>query len=121
LQELSPEQLDKVARAVVSETLKDDLRKAADLQRIDYRAERQRFIDRVSRTGSTRTKKLYAAALSRLEAWCTSQRLSPLDLTPARADDWISQLKAPGRAPATVRLEVSGASAFWTCLERRHS
>jgi integrase len=44
-----------------------------------------------------------------------------LELTPARADDWIEAEKAEGRAPATVRLAVSGASAFWTWLERRHT
>ena len=47
--------------------------------------------------------------------------ISPLELAPARADDWIESEKATGRAPATVGLDVSGASAFWTWLERRHS
>jgi len=119
LQELAPEELEKLARVVVAESLKDDLRRAADLERVDYQAERARFILRASRTGSERTRKLYAAALGRLEAWCERQGLSPLDLTPAREDDWISDLKSEGRASATVRLDVSGASAFWR-LERRH-
>ena len=49
-----------------------------------------------------------------------SRRLLTLSSLLARADDWIGYLKAQGWASATVRLEVSGASAFWTGLERRH-
>jgi len=91
------------------------------LERIDYQAERDKYIAQASRTGSLRTKALYAASLARLEGWCTRQGFSPLELTPARADDWIESEKALGRASASVRLDVSGASAFWTWLERRHT
>ena len=69
LQELAPEELEKLARVVVAESPKDDLR-TADIQRVPDAEEKQRFIDRVSRTGSKRTKKFYSAALSGLEAWC---------------------------------------------------
>ena len=34
--------------------------------------------------------------------------------------DWIADLRAQGRAPATVNVDVAAASAFWTWLERRH-
>jgi site-specific recombinase XerD len=111
---------EKVARILAFEEVKAKLKKAVDLERIDYSAERDRFIERASRTGSPRTRKLYAAALGRLEAWCSVQSITVLELTPARADDWIAELKSQGRSPATVRLEVSGASAFWTWMERRH-
>lgn len=121
LTDLDPETLEKIARVAMFEEVKGKLKKAAELERIPYRAERERFIARASRTGSERTRKLYAAALNRLEAWCSRQGISPLELTPARADDWIEAEKAEGRAPATVRLAVSGASAFWTWLERRHA
>src|SRR5208337_1524351 len=83
--------------------------------------DREKFIARSSKTGSARTRALYDAALARMEAWCQRQGFSPLELTPARADDWIESEKAEGRASSTVRLAVSGASAFWTWMERRHS
>lgn len=121
LADLDAATLEKVARVVLFEEVKGKLRQAAQLERIDYQGERARFIARASRTGSQRTRKLYGAALSRLEAWCERQGISPLELMPARADDWIEAEKAAGRAPATVRLDVSGASAFWTWLERRHN
>lgn len=120
LEELSAEDLERLARVVVAEGLKDELRAAAELEKIDYGAEKTRFIASSSRTGSIRTKKLYGAALGRLEAFCAHLGISPLELTPALADDWISGLKGQGRAAATVRLDVSAASAFWTWLERRH-
>jgi integrase len=118
--ELDPASQEKVARVLAFEEMKGKLKHAVDLERIDYSAERARFIERASRTGSKRTRSLYAAALARLEAWCAPRGLSPLELAPALADDWISDLKRLGRSPATVRLDVSGASAFWTWLERRH-
>ena len=66
------------------------------------------------------TLKAYRTALGRLESWCAPQGLSPLELSPALADDWIEAEEALGRAPSSVRLAVAGASAFFTWLERRH-
>ena len=120
LADLDTVTLEKVARVALFEEIKDKLKAAAKLERIDYPGERQRFIQRSSRTGSERTRKIYAAALARLDSWCQRQGIAPLELTPARADDWIESEKAQGRASATVRLAVSGASAFWTWMERRH-
>jgi site-specific recombinase XerD len=105
----------------VVESLKDDLRREADLAGIDYQADRKRFLERASRTGSAHTLRAYRAALGHLEAWCSAQAISPLELTPARSDDWINAEKAAGGSPATVQLRVAAASAFWTFLERRHS
>ena len=121
LADLGAEQLERLARIVVTETLKDDLRKAADLEKIPYRQERALFIQRSSRTGSERTRKLYAGALDRLDDWCKRQGFATLQLTPARGDDWIESLKAEGKAPSTVNLDVAAASAFWTWMERRHT
>jgi site-specific recombinase XerD len=118
--DLDPEAQEKVARVLAFEEVKAKLKKAVDLERIDYRAERDTFISRSSRTGSQRTQKLYAAALGRLEAWCAVQGIAVLELIPAKADDWIAELKGEGRSAATVRLDVSGASAFWSWMERRH-
>lgn len=121
LADLGPAELENLARVVVAESLKDDLRHEADLARIDYQAERKRFLERASRTGSAHTIRAYRAALGRLDAWCSARAISPLELTPARADDWIESEKAAGGSPATVGLRVAAVSAFWTWLERRHS
>src|SRR5208283_5128280 len=121
LEDVSDEGLQKLAQIVTAEDLRDEMKKRVHQERIDYQGERDNYIAQASRTGSLRTKDLYSKALSRMEAWCSTQGISPLELTPARADDWIEAEKAQGRAAATVRLDVSGASAFWTWLERRHA
>ena len=120
LADIGAAELEKLARVVVAESLRDELRHAADLERIDYQGERQRFLDRASRTGSRHTRKAYQTALDRLDAWCARQGIATVELSPAQADDWIEAEKAVGSSPATVRLHVAGASAFWTWLERRH-
>jgi site-specific recombinase XerD len=120
LADLGVEELQKLARVVVAESLKDDLRRAADLERVPYAAERERFLARASRTGSAHTQKAYGTALSKLESWCALEGVSPVGLTPALADNWIEAEKAQGRAPSSVRLAVAGASVFFTWLERRH-
>ena len=121
LADLDPGTLEKVARVALLDEVKGKLRKAADLERIDYPGERERFLQRASRTGSARTRDLYGRALGRLEAFCSAQGISPLELSPARADDWIADLRGQGRAPATVNVDVAAASSFWTWLERRHA
>jgi site-specific recombinase XerC len=121
LADLEPAELEKLARVVVAESLKDDLRREADLARIDYPAERDRFLQRASRTGSRHTLRSYRTALGRLEVWCSKERIAPLELTPALADDFIENEKADGGSPATVQLRVAAASSFWTWLERRHT
>ena len=121
LADLDPRTLEKVARIAMLDDVKGKLKKAVELERIDYQREREQFIERASGTGSQRTKKLYAAALTRLEAWCAKQGISPLELSPARADDWIESEKAEGRAPSTVRLAVAACSSFWTWMERRYT
>ena len=43
LADLGEEELEKLARVVVAESLKNDLRHAADLERVPYAEERERF------------------------------------------------------------------------------
>src|SRR5271169_1140755 len=80
LADLSEAQLQKLARVVVAEGLKDDLRHAADLEHVPYSEERNRFLSRASRTGSAHTRKAYRTALERLEAWCAQQGVAPIEL-----------------------------------------
>jgi site-specific recombinase XerD len=90
-----------------------------NLAGIDWQAEKAVFLDNAGRTGSPHTRKGYSAALSRLDAWAARQAVNPLELTPAQADDFIYSLR--GRAAASVRLDASAASSFYTWLERRHA
>lgn len=120
LADLSAEDLERLARVVVAGDLRDELKRAAQLEKIDLAGERETFLKRASRTGSKQTQRAYRTALERLEAWCSSKAITALELTPALADDFIADLKAQGASSATVRLRVAGCSAFMTWLERRH-
>jgi site-specific recombinase XerD len=121
LADLDPAMQEKIAQVTAFDEWKGEMKRAVDLERVDYQGELGRFIETASRTGSARTKDLYRRALTRLGEWCERQGFSPLELTPARADNWITVQKAEGRAAASVRLDVAAASAFWTWLERRHA
>ncbi len=121
LADLGADQLERLARIVVAESLKDELHRAANLERVPYAEERETFLQRAGRTGSVHTRTAYRSALDRLDGWCKRQGISTLQLTPARADDWIESLKAEGRAPSSIGLMVAAASSFWTWLERRHA
>lgn len=48
LADLDPATLEKVARVALLDEVKAKLKKAADLERLDYAAERERFIERES-------------------------------------------------------------------------
>jgi site-specific recombinase XerD len=113
---------ERIGKLVAIDEYKDIVKAAADLEKVDYRSERSRFLatkgyNVARRSGSERTKVLYTVALGKLEAWCQVKGISPLELTPGLADDWIASERGSAN---TVRLAVSGCSAFWTWLERRH-
>jgi hypothetical protein len=57
-------ELEKLARAEVAESLRDELKAAVKLERIDYPAERARCFTPANRTGSTHTTRAYQAASS---------------------------------------------------------
>jgi len=77
------------------------------------------FLKNAGRSGSRYTQLTYRTGLGKLEAYAGRVSLPLLALTPARADDFIYDLK--GRlAPATVHRDVAACSSFFTWLERRH-
>jgi site-specific recombinase XerD len=119
LSDLNADQLEQVARLVMTQRLTRELDTAANLAGIDYRTERETFLNNASRTGSRHTRRGYAAALARMEAYTERAHVSPLELAPARADDFIYSLKGEAAA-STVRRDVAACSSFFTWLERRH-
>jgi site-specific recombinase XerD len=126
LADLNSEQLEQIARMVMTQRLTQELNAAANLAGIDYEKEKSVFLATAGQ--SDHTRRGYTAALSRLEAWAARHNVNPLDLTPAQADDFIYSLRGDisertGKAnsPATVRLTTAAVSSFYTFLHRRHS
>lgn len=116
--DLTPEAQEQIARAVAFDGMKDKMKAAVALERVDYEGERAAFL-RLRR--SPGTARVYGRALGRLEEWCNAHDQVVLALGPAEADDYVVEARGGGRAPATVRLEVSACAAFFSWLERRHA
>jgi len=111
-----------IMRLAVVDELKDQVRRRVAAERLDWKAERATFIsDKVSQ----RTRVAYDRALGLLEAWLTTHKLTPSNLTPRDANDFIRELRGrqgrEGKPPDAdaVRLVVSVCSSFFTFLERR--
>jgi len=119
LSDLTAEQLERVAQAVIVGNLTGDMKRRADLERIDYRAEVETFLTNASRTKSPHTRAAYGRALARLEAWASKRGVNVLEMKPMDADDFAYALQTEGRAAGSVRLDISGASSFFTFLSRR--
>jgi site-specific recombinase XerD len=126
LADLAPDQLEQIARMVMTQRLTQELNTAANIAGINYEKEKTVFLDNAGQ--SDHTRRGYTAALSRLDAWTSRHNVNPLELTPAQADDFIYSLRGDisektGRAnsPATVRLTTAAVSSFYTFLHRRHT
>ena len=118
LASLNPEQLEQIARLVMTQRLTAELNTAVDLAGIDWKKERDNFL---SDARSTHTRRAYEAALGRLEAWAGKEKINPLELGTGQADSFIRELRTETRAAASVRRDIAAVSAFYTFLERYHS
>jgi hypothetical protein len=110
------------AQAVQFAALLDTAQKmivAKTFSGIDYKAEKETFLNNAGHTQSKHTSIAYRAALGRLDVWAGRQKISPLEITPAQADDFIYSLRGE-RSASSVRLDVAACSSFFTWLERRH-
>jgi site-specific recombinase XerC len=115
---LNQEQLEQIARLVMTQRLAAEMNTAVNLAGIDWQKEKGLFLDNAG--DSEHTRRGYSNALGKLETWAAGQGVNPLELTPAQADDFIYSLKASGASSATVRLAAAAASSFYTYLHRRH-
>ena len=125
LADLNNEQLEQIARLVITQRLAAEMNTAVNLAGIDWKTEKALFIENAGQEQSAHTRRGYSKALEKLEAWAADQKrgdrkLNPLELNPAEADNFIYHLRASGAAPASVRLAVAAASSFYTYLHRRH-
>lgn len=120
LADLNNEQLEQIARLVMTQRLAAELHTAVNLAGIDWQKEKTVFLDTAGQEQTAHTRRGYSNALGKLEAWTAGQGINALELNPAQADDFIYFLKASGAAPASVRLVAAAASSFFTFLHRRH-
>ena len=87
---------------------------------INFKLEKNKFLSNAGRTQSKHTRVAYKIALDRLNAWAERQKINILELTPALTDDYIYSLRGE-RSAASIRLDISAASSFFSWLERRHA
>ncbi|MCL2608823.1 MAG: site-specific integrase [Treponema sp.] len=113
----TPEALIKAIRDAKERRRADTVNRGVDIARIDYAGERDTFL---ADTRSPHTRRAYAAAMDRLDAWARREDVNPLHMDAGRADRFIRDLKAEGRAAASVRRDIAAVSAFFTFLERYH-
>ncbi|MDR0473547.1 MAG: site-specific integrase [Treponema sp.] len=115
LSDLSPDQLEMIARLVMTQRLAAELNQKVDLAGIDWQKERDTFLGDAK---SPHTRRSYAAALGKLETWAALKKINLLAMDASQADNFIRALKEEGRAPVSVRRDIAAASAFYTFLER---
>jgi site-specific recombinase XerD len=118
LADLAPDQLEMIARLVMTQRLAAELNAAVDLAGIDWNQKRETFLGDAR---SDHTRRAYAAALGKLETWASREGINPLEMNAATADQFIRTLKAEGKAAATTRRDIAAISAFFTWLERYHA
>jgi site-specific recombinase XerD len=114
LETLGREELKQVAKAVVFDSLKDDLKQRVELEKINYADKRIAFLARASKR-SIATFKTYSVALSALEAWAERKGLQVLEMKFKDADAFIDSLEG---ASSSIRLKVAACSSFFTFLDR---
>jgi site-specific recombinase XerD len=123
LADLNNEQLEQIAKLVITQRLTSELNTAVNLAGVEWNKERETFLND---KGSNHTRRAYAASLDKLEAWTRRAKINPLSMNAAQADQFIRDLKAGELSEdrevsaASVRRDIAAVSAFYTWLERYH-
>ena len=112
LKDLSLEQLDTIAKAVVLEDLKDDLKHRRDLAKVDLASLQETFLERQK---SAHTRRAYESALDLLTTWAKRAGVHILEMKPRHADAFIASLEG---SASSIRLKVAVASSFFAFLTR---
>jgi site-specific recombinase XerD len=118
LNDLTQEQLEQIARIVVTQNLTNELSIKSKLVNINYRMERDIFLLQVSKTGSDSTRYSYFRSLKLLEKYTKKNDLNIFEITPKQIDDFIYSLSGSSN---TKNLIISGISSFYSYMERRYS
>ena len=123
LDDLSPDQVETVMKAVVFGELTAEAKRRIVAARINWDEETEAFI---SDKESQHTRAAYRRALATLKVWLDRKNLRVSDLSSRLADDFIRDLRAARREDGhamdadSVRLVVAVCSAFYTFLEHRN-
>ncbi|GHV90248.1 hypothetical protein AGMMS50268_07510 [Spirochaetia bacterium] len=120
LSDLNIEQLEQLCRIMTTQRLSDELKHEVGIAGIDYSKEKAVFLKSISPNNSLSTKSAYKTGLRKLERYASQNEIKLLATTPAQADQYIYSLRKEGRAAASIRLDVSIASSFFTFISRRH-
>jgi site-specific recombinase XerD len=118
LNDLNPEQLNQIAKLVITQKLTNELNDKSKIANINYKIEKGLFIMQASKSGSENTQALYRKALRVLEDYTKKNDINIFQMTFAQADDFIYSLKG---APNSKRMTIAGISSFYSYLERRYS
>jgi len=118
LSDLNNEQLEQIARLVITQNLTNELNLKSKIFGIDYKKEKTIFLKQSSKSGSEHTELSYYNSLKILETYCKKNNIEILLMTPSQIDDFIYNLKG---SPNSVRGIVAGISSFFSYLERRYS
>lgn len=118
LKDLTAEQLEQIARIVITQNLTNELNNKAKMANIIYKDEKTIFIMQSSKTGSEHTQISYFKALRELEKYCKKNNIDILQMNPKQADDFIYSLSG---SPNSKNLIIAGVSSFYSYLERRYT
>jgi site-specific recombinase XerC len=118
LKDLNLEQLEQIAKIVITQRLTDEMDTKAKVANINFNVERDIFIMSTSQTGSRHTKWSYRNAIDLLEKHCKKNDMNIFLMTYAQADDFMNSLEG---SPNTKRLTIAALSSFYSFLERRYS
>lgn len=117
LEALTDTQRQAIARLFVMDNLKDELKAKVEAAKVNWQNEKALFLGEAE-THSPQTARAYKNGLKKLENY---MGLNFMELTPAKADEFIYSLKKADYSPATIRQAVASCSAFFTFLERRYA
>jgi integrase len=117
LADLTHDQLEQIARIVITQRLTNELNQKVNIADIDLKVEKGVFLKQVGHCGSQGTRGVYLRAIRKLENYCLKMNINILLMTYKEADDFIYSLEG---ASSTKRLVVAAISSFYTFLERRY-
>jgi len=115
LADLNNEQLEQIARIVITQELAAELKKQVDIAGLSWQEQSETFLNY---TKSEHTRRAYTAALTVFKNWTDRKGINPFELNAAMADRFIHDLKADGKATASTRRDIAAISAFYSFLER---
>jgi len=118
LNDLNNEQLEQIAKIVITQNLTSELNDKVKFAKIDIKKEKSIFLMQASKTGSISTHSSYFKAIKELEKYCKKYGYNILQLTAKQADDFIYSLSG---SPNSKNLVIAGISSFYSFLERRYN